>query len=52
VDSAESYLPDCKDYQAACEAGLAMVDMFQAAALNGLGRIEAEIRRQKRMREN
>ncbi|MGQ0742312.1 MAG: hypothetical protein ACT4OG_08480 [Alphaproteobacteria bacterium] len=52
AESADQYLPDCKDYQAACDAGLAMVDTFQTAALYGLSRIAAEIERQKSLREH
>lgn len=42
--------PNCKDYQAACEAGLELADQLQTAALLGLARVKVEIERQKRMR--
>lgn len=43
-------LPDCKQYQSACEAGLELADQLQSAALLGLARVKAEIERQKRSR--
>ena len=41
---------NCKDYQSACETGLALVDQLQTAALIGLARVKVEIEHQKRMR--
>jgi len=48
--AASDAMPDCQDYQAACEAGLAVVDNLQTAARNGLARIKTELERQKRQR--
>ena len=42
----------CKDYQSACETGLALVDQLQTAALIGLARVKVEIEHQKRMRNH
>lgn len=43
-------MPNCKDYQQACETGLKVVDDIQTAALSGLARVKIEIERQKRQR--
>ncbi len=40
----------CKEYQSSCEAGLALVDQLQTAALIGLARVKVEIEHQKRDR--
>ena len=40
----------CKKYQSSCEAGLALVDQLQTAALIGLARVKIEIENQKRNR--
>jgi hypothetical protein len=41
---------NCKEYQSSCEAGLALVDQLQTAALIGLARVKVEIEHQKRLR--
>jgi hypothetical protein len=48
--TAMSPASNCKEYQSACETGLALVDQLQTAALIGLARVKVEIEHQKRMR--
>ena len=50
LPAATHALPNCKQYQSACETGLAVVDDLQTAALIGLARVKTEIERQKRVR--